>query len=445
MFLLCSHLFPNIVIMNAPFTMAESPPDETLPYGALRDRPRKGRGALSNRVGRFERLGRERIDDGWGQPLPAKAPAPDPLDDGIDPFADPRAHGDDGTDAGAEAPLPPLRTTVTIDTSRTVIARNNSPDIGFDRSINPYRGCEHGCVYCFARPSHAFLGLSPGLDFETKLFAKPDAAALLRRELAKPGYVPKTIAMGTNTDPYQPVEREMKITRQILEVLAEHRHPVSIVTKSALVTRDIDILAPMAAEGLASVALSVTSCDAALARALEPRASSPARRLDAIRQLARAGIPTGVMVAPVIPGLTDHELEAILIRAHDAGATRAGYILLRLPRELQDLFAEWLDAHAPDRKQRILRQIRETRGGALYQSTFGTRMRGTGPAAELLETRFRLSCKRLGFAAEGHTSHRGALDTTRFRRPDAGRAPDGGPAATPMPAPAATRQLDLFA
>jgi DNA repair photolyase len=440
MFLLCSFLFPNIGIMNAPFTIAATPPDEALPpealpYSALRDRPRKGRGALSNRAGRFEAFGRERIDDGWGQPLPAKKPAPDPLDDGIDPFAGP----------GADDPLPPLRTTVTIDTSRTVIARNTSPDIGFDRSINPYRGCEHGCVYCFARPSHAFLGLSPGLDFETRLFAKPDAAALLRRELAKPGYVPKTIAMGTNTDPYQPVERDMRITRQILEVLAEHRHPVSIVTKSALVTRDIDILAPMAAEGLASVALSVTSCDAALARALEPRASSPAKRLDAIRQLSRAGIPTGVMVAPVIPGLTDHELEAILIRAHEAGATRAGYILLRLPRELQGLFDEWLDVHAPDRKRRILRQIRETRGGDLYQSDFGTRMRGTGPAAELLETRFRLSCKRLGFAADGRSSHRRALDTTQFRRPgrpEGAVSPAGAPAAAPKPA---TRQLDLFA
>ncbi|CAN0095066.1 unnamed protein product, partial [Discosporangium mesarthrocarpum] len=330
---------------------------ETLPYGRLRDRPRKGRGALSNRAGRFERLASERIDDGWGQPLPPKPAEPDPLDDGIDPF--------DGTGIGDDM-LPPLRTTVTTDTSRTVIARNDSPDIGFDRSINPYRGCEHGCVYCFARPSHAFLGLSAGLDFETKLFAKPDAAALLRRELAKPGYVPKTIAMGTNTDPYQPVEREMKITRQIIEVLAEHRHPVSIVTKSALVTRDIDILAPMAEQGLASVALSITTCDAKLARAMEPRASSPAKRLDAIRQLSRAGIPTGVMVAPVIPGLTDHELEAILIRAHDAGAERAGYILLRLPRELRDLFDEWLDVHVPDRKRRVLKRIREMRGGDLY-------------------------------------------------------------------------------
>jgi DNA repair photolyase len=422
-------------IMNRTLTIAadrpgEALPDgaplpgETLPYGRLRNRPRKGRGALSNRAGRFERLASERIDDGWGEPLPPRTPEPDPLDDGIDPF------GDSGN---GDAALPPLRTTVTTDTSRTVIARNTSPDIGFDRSINLYRGCEHGCVYCFARPSHAFLGLSAGLDFETKLFAKPDAAALLRRELAKPGYVPRTIAMGTNTDPYQPVEREMKITRQILEVLAEHRHPVSIVTKSALVMRDIDILAPMAEQGLASVALSVTTCDAALARAMEPRASSPAKRLDAIRQLARAGIPTGVMVAPVIPGLTDHELEAILIRAHDAGAERAGYILLRLPRELRGLFDEWLDVHAPDRKQRILNRIREMRGGDLYQSEFGTRMRGTGAASELLQTRFHLACRRLGFTIDGRTSHRRTLDTGRFTVP-----------ATPPRAAAAAGQLALF-
>ena len=372
---------------------------EPLPYETLRDRPRKGRGALSNRAGRFERLATERIDDGWGQPL---RPAPDaPATDTPAPDAD----RDDDADE-----LPPLATTVTPDTSRTVIARNESPDIGFDRSINPYRGCEHGCVYCFARPSHAYLGLSPGLDFETQLFAKPDAAALLRRELASPRYVPAPIAMGTNTDPYQPVERRLTITRQILEVLAEHRHPVSIVTKSATVCRDIDILAPMAAEGLASVALSVTTCDAGLARVMEPHAASPQRRLDAIEKLSRAGIPTTVMVAPVVPGLTDHEMEAILIRARDAGARHAGYIVLRLPRELRDIFSEWLDTHAPQRKRRILNRIRELRGGDLYRPEFGTRMTGTGPAADLLATRFRLASRRLGYAA------RPTLDTRRFRQ-----------------------------
>jgi DNA repair photolyase len=293
-----------------------------------------------------------------------------------------------------------------------VIARNDSPDIGFDRSINPYRGCEHGCVYCYARPTHAWLGLSPGLDFETRLFAKPDAASLLRRELAAPSYRPATIAMGTNTDPYQPVERRLKITRAILEVLAEHDHPVSIVTKSATVCRDIDILAPMAAKGLASVGISITTFNAGLARAMEPRAAAPQRRLEAIARLARAGIPVKVMVAPVVPGLTDHELEAILIRARNAGATHAGYIVLRLPRELKALFDEWLDTHVPDRKHRILRRIRELRGGDLYRSGFGERMRGSGPAADLLATRFRLACRRLDYAAEAP-----ALDSGRFRRP----------------------------
>ena len=388
---------------------------EPLPYEPLRDRPRKGRGALSNRAGRFEALSTVRIDDGW---------APAARADGIAPLPG------DASPADTDDDLPPLATTVTNDTSRSVIARNTSPDIGFDRSINPYRGCEHGCVYCFARPTHAFLGLSPGLDFETRLFAKPDAAALLRRELAAPRYVPKTIAMGTNTDPYQPVERRLKITRSILEVLSEHRHPVSIVTKSATVARDIDILAPMAAEGLASVALSVTTCDAGLARALEPRAATPQRRLATIEALARAGIPVTVMVAPVIPGLTDHELEAILIRARNAGATHAGYIVLRLPRELRDLFGEWLDAHAPDRKRRVLQRIREMRSGDLYQAQFGERMKGTGPAAELLATRFRLACRRLGYAAS-----KPALDTSRFRRP-------GDFAGTP--AKQKLHQLELF-
>ena len=363
------------------------PAGETLPYEALRERPRKGRGALTNRAGRYETLDRLAVDDGWGQ---TGKRTDDPADD--EP--------------------PPLATSVSLDTSRSVIARNTSPDIGFDRSINPYRGCEHGCVYCFARPTHAWLGLSPGLDFETRLFAKPDAAGLLRRELAAPKYAPRAIAMGTNTDPYQPVERRMKITRAILEVLAEHDHPVSIVTKSATVCRDIDILAPMAEKGLASVAISVTTLDAALARAMEPRAAAPLRRLEAISTLARAGIPVTVMVAPVIPGLTDHELEAILIRARNAGATHAGYILLRLPLELKALFGEWLDTHLPDRKRRVLKRIREMRGGDLYRAGFGERMRGSGAGADLLATRFKLSCRQLGYAGE-----KPALDTSRFHRP----------------------------
>ncbi|NKB48143.1 MAG: PA0069 family radical SAM protein [Alphaproteobacteria bacterium] len=357
------------------------------PYDVLPARKRKSRGAISNREGRFERLHSEHIDDGW-------------------------------TNADDLAADPPrLDTQVLRDTSRTVIARNQSPDIGFDRSINPYRGCEHGCIYCFARPTHAWLGLSPGLDFETKLFAKPDAAEILRRELASPRYQPRTIAMGTNTDPYQPIERRLQITRQILEVLAEHDHPVSIVTKSHLVCRDIDILGPMAAKGLASVSVSVTTLDQKLARAMEPRAAPPERRLATLTELARADIPTGVMVAPVIPALTDHELEAILIRARQAGAKRAGYIVLRLPLELKELFQEWLAEHVPDREQRVLKRLREFRGGELYRSEFGSRMRGNGRHAELLATRFRLACRQNGLNIDTNSVDSRRLDSGQFRVP----------------------------
>ncbi len=356
---------------------------------ALPDRARISRGAISNRAGRFERLRGNAIDDGW------------------------RTLQDD-------EPQPRLDTTVTFDQSRTVISRNDSPDVGFDRSINPYRGCEHGCIYCFARPTHAWLGLSPGLDFETKLFAKPDAANLLERELAKPGYTARPIAMGTNTDPYQPVERRMKVTRSILEVLAAHDHPVSIVTKSALVTRDLDILAPMAAKGLASVGVSVTTLDADLAAAMEPRASRPERRLETICMLSAAGIPVTVMVSPIIPALNDHEMEAILIRARQAGAIHASYILLRLPLELKDLFGEWLSEHRPQRKQRILNRLREMRGGELYDNRFGTRMRGRGHDARLLEERFRIACRQ-----QGYTEDSALLDASRFRKPDLRETYDG--------------------
>jgi DNA repair photolyase len=367
---------------NPAFAETGAVPPEALP-----PRKRKSRGAISNREGRFERLHSERIDDGWTNPG-ALSEEPERLD-----------------------------TQVQVDTSRTVIARNQSPDIGFDRSINPYRGCEHGCIYCFARPTHAWLGLSPGLDFETKLFAKPDAAEILRRELAAPGYRPATIAMGTNTDPYQPVERRLQITRQILQVLAEHDHPVSIVTKSHLVGRDIDILAPMAAKGLASVAVSVTTLDSKLARAMEPRAAPPERRLATITELARAEIPVGVMVAPVIPALTDHELEAILIRARQAGASRAGYILLRLPRELKELFREWLAEHVPDRERRVLNRMRELRGGELYRSEFGSRMRGSGRHAELLATRFELACRQNGLNFDTNSVDSRRLDDSQFKVP----------------------------
>ena len=357
------------------------------PLDVLPARKRKSRGAISNREGRFERLHSERIDDGWTG----------------------------AQDLAAEPPR--LDTQVRVDTSRTVIARNKSPDIGFDRSINPYRGCEHGCIYCFARPTHAMLGLSPGLDFETKLFAKPNAAEILRRELASPRYRPRTIAMGTNTDPYQPVERRLRITRQILQVLAEHDHPVSIVTKSHLVCRDIDILAPMAAKGLASVSVSVTTLDPNLARVMEPRAAPPERRLATMTELARANIPVGVMVAPVIPALTDHELEAILIRARQAGASRAGYILLRLPGELKDLFREWLAEHVPGRERRVLKRMREFRGGELYDSEFGTRMRGSGRHAELLATRFDLACRQNGLNVSANSVEPERLDDRQFRAP----------------------------
>ena len=348
-------------------------------HDELPDLPRKGRGAISNAAGRYEPHRHARTDDGWGI-------------------------GDEDA--------PPLRTTVTDDASRSIIARNTSPDVGFDRSINPYRGCEHGCVYCFARPTHAHLGLSPGLDFESRLFAKPQAAALLRRELARPSYRPATIAMGTNTDPYQPVERRRLITRHILEVLAECEHPVSIVTKSALVLRDLDLLAPMAAKGLARVGVSVTTLDRTLARRMEPRAASPGRRLATLSALADAGVPSMVMVAPVIPGLNDHEMEAILEQAAAAGAHAAGTILLRLPMEIKDLFGEWLQAHYPNRAKRIETLIRDTRRGGLYVDRFGERMRGAGRYAEMLNTRFRLACRRLDLDRPLPP-----LDTSRFRRP----------------------------
>ncbi|MGO8866272.1 MAG: PA0069 family radical SAM protein, partial [Alphaproteobacteria bacterium] len=305
---------------------------------------------------------------------------------------------DDGWDTmGAEfTELPPLATTLTRDSTRSAIAWNSSPDIGFDRAVNPYRGCEHGCVYCYARPSHAYLGLSPGLDFESRLVAKPEAPKLLARELAKPGYTVEPLALGTNTDPYQPIEREMRITRGILEVLRDFNHPVTITTKSALVLRDLDILAAMAERGLAHVGISVTTLDAALARAMEPRAPSPRRRLAAIRALSESGIPTAVMAAPLIPALNDFELERILEAAAREGATGAAYTLLRLPLEIKDLFSEWLAAHFPERAKHVLSLIRGMRGGKLNDPNFGSRFSGQGPYAGLIRARFQLALKRLG-------------------------------------------------
>lgn len=330
----------------------------------LRVRPERSRGRSAgiNPSGRFEPITRHVFDDGW-----------DSLED-----------------------LPPFKTEVQVERPRTIITRNESPDISFDRSINPYRGCEHGCVYCFARPSHSFMGLSPGLDFESKLFAKPDAAKLLERELSKEGYQPRTIAIGTNTDPYQPVERRWRIMRDILEVLEARSHPVGIVTKSALVTRDIDILSRMAQRGLAKVALSVTTLDRMLARTMEPRASTPMKRLEAIRQLSEAGIPTSVMVAPIIPGLNDHEIERILDSARAAGATEAGYVLLRLPLEVAPIFKDWLLRHYPDRYRHVMSLVRSMRQGKDYDSEWGKRMKGVGPYAWQIGRRFELAARRLG-------------------------------------------------
>jgi DNA repair photolyase len=308
---------------------------------------------------------------------------------------------------------PPLRTTVTIERPKTIITRNQSPDIGFDRSINPYRGCEHGCIYCFARPTHAFHDLSPGLDFESRLFAKPDAAKLLRAELAKPGYSVRPMALGTNTDPYQPIEADWRITRSIIEVLAETKHPLTITTKSDRVTRDIDILAPMAAEGLACVAISVTSLTPAIARTVEPRAPRPEKRLAAIRALSEAGIPAYVSIAPVIPAITDHEIEHIMEAAVAAGAKGGFFLPVRLPHEVAPLFRAWLDEHFPDRAGKVMAIIQSLRGGRDNDPNFFTRMRGSGPWADLLRTRFVIAAKKHGLP-----NARWPLRTDLFRPPE---------------------------
>ena len=323
---------------------------------------RRGRGAALNISGRFEPMTREVFDDGW-QTLEE---------------------------------LPPFKTEVQIEKPKTAITRNDSPDISFDRSINPYRGCEHGCIYCFARPTHAYMGLSAGLDFEAKLFAKPDAPRLLERELAKPDYKLRPIAIGTNTDPYQPIEKEWRIMRQILEVLKDANHPVMIVTKSAMVTRDIDLLAPMAEKGLARVGISVTTLDRKLARSMEPRASTPTKRLEALRAISEAGIPAGVLVAPIIPALNDHEIERVLDSAKTAGASDASYVLLRLPLEVSPLFRDWLLRNYPDRYRHVMSLIRSMRGGKDYDAEFGKRMKGSGPYAWQIGRRFELAAKRLG-------------------------------------------------
>jgi len=357
---------------------AEAAPDVGATVEAAR---RRGRGAESNRSGRYEPLAREAADDGW-----------------------------DSRDV-----LPPLRTEVQEETPRRIITRNESPDISFDRSINPYRGCEHGCAYCFARPTHAYMGLSPALDFETRLFAKPGAARLLEKELSQPGYECRTIAIGTNTDPYQPIERRYRIMREVLEVLDRANHPVGIVTKSALVARDMDILSRMAERGLAKVALSVTTLDRKLARAMEPRAATPDRRIEALRLLSAAGIPTTVMVAPVIPAMNESEIERILEVAAAAGVKEAGYVLLRLPLEVKEVFKEFLAREYPDRAKHVMSVIRSMRGGKDYDAKWGERMRGKGPYAWQISRRFELATKRLGLNGE-----RRRLRTDLFVPPAAG-------------------------
>jgi DNA repair photolyase len=364
--------------------------------------PVKGRGAISNRTGRYESRERVAISDGWEQGGDtANTEGPGLEDPGLE-----------DTDWPEDLKLPPLRTTLGIDAARRIITYNQSPDVPFDRSINPYRGCEHGCIYCFARPTHAYYGLSPGLDFETRLFHKPNAADLLAEELRKPGYVPATLALGTNTDPYQPIERKLKLTRRILQVLAAFNHPFAIVTKSPLVVRDLDIIQPMAEKGLAHVAVSVTTLDRAIARKLEPRAPTPAKRIEAISALAKAGIPTAVMAAPMIPALNDSEMEAILESAQDAGASAAGYIMLRLPLEIRDLFVEWLHGNFLDRANHVMSLVRDTRNGADYNANWGTRMTGTGVYAALMKQRFTISVARLGLNKRRHD-----LDTTQFSIP----------------------------
>jgi DNA repair photolyase len=349
----------------------------------------RGRGAKSNAAGRFESASREDFDDGW-------------------------------TEADAE----PLRIddSYTVLKSKKIISHNDSPDIGFDQSINPYIGCSHGCIYCYARPSHAYMGLSAGVDFESQIFFKPDAAELLERELSRRGYLCKPIHIGGNTDPYQPAERRLRITRSILEVLDRFNHPCSIITKSALIVRDVDVLASMAARGLVRASISITTVDRALARAMEPRAATPGRRLEALKSLSAAGVPTSVNFAPVIPGLNDHELEAVLEQAAAAGATSAGYVVLRLPLEIKDLFREWLEAERPDRARRVMSLVRQMRGGKDYDAQWNQRMKGQGPIADLIRQRFRLAKERLGLAHE-----RTPMRTDLFARP-----------------PMAGDQIDLF-
>lgn len=363
--------------------MAQSGKVDEATHNLLRSGPMKGRGAASYVRGRFEKTVAEAEDDGWGSVYAVDEEEKD-------------------------APPPKLRTEVTVERARSIISRNQSPDLPFSQSLNPYRGCEHGCVYCFARPSHAYLDLSPGLDFETKLYAKTNAAEMLRKELARKNYRCSPISLGINTDAYQPIERRYRITRQLLEVFAEHRHPVSLITKSALIQRDIDLLAPMAQQGLVTVYVSITSLDNQLSSKLEPRAAAPHTRLKTVQALHEAGIPVGTMVAPIIPMITDREIEHILEAAYAHGARAAGYVLLRLPHELKEVWREWLALHYPERAGHVMSLVQQMRGGKDYDSAYGTRMRGEGPFADLIAMRFAKAYKRFGFGRLP------ALDCSRF-------------------------------
>ncbi|MDE1183616.1 PA0069 family radical SAM protein [Paraburkholderia sp.] len=359
--------------------------------------PRKGRGAVTNVQGRYELDQRESVDDGWLVPgqVPEEAPA--------------------------------LRTEVFEERAKTILTRNASPDISFGVSLNPYRGCEHGCIYCFARPTHSYLGLSPGLDFESRIYAKINAPELLEHELSKKSYVPEPIALGVNTDAWQPVERDLRLTRRVIEVLSERNHPFAAITKSSLIERDLDLLAPMAARGQVMAAITITTLDADIARTLEPRAATPSRRLRTIRALSEAGVPVGVSIAPVIPFVTEPDIERVLEACADAGATSASYIVLRLPWEVAPLFKDWLAAHFPDRAERVMNRVRDMRGGKDYDSNFATRMKGDGLWADLLKQRFQQAVRRLGL----NERQRGILDMSQFK-------------AKPPPAPPVSPQLKLF-
>ena len=373
LFLKCSVFCLSFTAMTTRF--APPAPSEPLPEGM---RPR-GRGAVSNASGRYERQAREPFDDGWGE---------------------------------SDASAPKLKTTLIKDTSRSIISTNDSPDISFDRSVNPYRGCEHGCIYCYARPSHAWWGYSAGLDFESRLFFKPGAADLLEKTFRKPAYQPEPVLIGANTDPYQPIERRLRITRALLETCLKFKHPVSLITKSASVTRDLDLLSELAALGLAKAAISITTLDRRLARSMEPRAATPERRLEAVAALSEAGVPVTVMTAPIIPGLTCHEIEKLLQRAAEAGAQSAGYVLLRLPLEVRDLFIEWLQAERPDAAAKIMSLIRQTRGGKDYDARWNVRGIGEGPVAELIAKRFRAAARKHGLDGP-----RATLRCDLFERP----------------------------